>query len=474
MRKFKKFVTLLIALTMVLSFNIAAFADNPTVAAGNCAIDVTNLKTSGTAQTVKADLVYLYNEEQNAFVLQSKFSTSGLPAKISDSDTTLLATQITALSGTVTDDASPDASGTDTDLDGTVSLTGLSRGLYLVVATDPDGDITYNAMVAKTYTYNDTTHLITDAKSTIVAKYGTTNLEKSDNDANKAVYIGQQLTYTISDTIKPGTTSFVINDTLSGATYKEDWSLSIGGTPVTDYTLELGTDGQSFTLTINNSDGTYDGKQVVLTYTATVNEDAFSTDATGTVTNTVTDTNDSEGVTTTDYSTSIQMEKTDEDGNALTGAIFALKNEDGAYATLVSEGNGVYHISGWDADKTSVTEDDTNYIMDMSSVSSVTVKGVDDGTYTFVEIKAPAGYSINKTGGTATVTFTDSNANGIVDSASELVVTNATGDKAVKDTKISELPSTGGTGTILFTLAGCAVMIFFAASYFKSKKRNAQ
>ena len=39
------------------------------------------------------------------------------------------------------------------------------------------------------------------------------------------------------------------------------------------------------------------------------------------------------------------------------------------------------------------------------------------------------------------------------------------------DSKLSELPSTGGMGTTLFTIAGCAIMVAAAGFFFASRKR---
>ena len=40
------------------------------------------------------------------------------------------------------------------------------------------------------------------------------------------------------------------------------------------------------------------------------------------------------------------------------------------------------------------------------------------------------------------------------------------------DTKLASLPSTGGIGTTIFTIGGCAIMIAAAALYFASKKKS--
>ncbi len=49
------------------------------------------------------------------------------------------------------------------------------------------------------------------------------------------------------------------------------------------------------------------------------------------------------------------------------------------------------------------------------------------------------------------------------------------GNKAkveVQNTKISALPSTGGIGTTIFTIAGCVIMIAAAGLFFASRKKS--
>lgn len=45
------------------------------------------------------------------------------------------------------------------------------------------------------------------------------------------------------------------------------------------------------------------------------------------------------------------------------------------------------------------------------------------------------------------------------------------GDKAIKNTKLTALPSTGGIGTTIFTIGGCAIMIIAAALFFASRRK---
>lgn len=82
-------------------------------------------------------------------------------------------------------------------------------------------------------------------------------------------------------------------------------------------------------------------------------------------------------------------------------------------------------------------------------------------TYSFKETKAPEGYSINETN--ANVTWS-AEGNG-------KKAETRTGAASMTDTKLSALPSTGGMGTTLFTIAGCAIMVAAAGFFFASRKR---
>ena len=97
------------------------------------------------------------------------------------------------------------------------------------------------------------------------------------------------------------------------------------------------------------------------------------------------------------------------------------------------------------------------------------VSGLDAGTYHVTEKTAPEGYSIRAGIEYAEITLGE----GQTVATSNLKVS-YTGDKAVKDTKLSALPSTGGIGTTIFTIGGCAIMIIAAALFFASRRKSAK
>ena len=46
-----------------------------------------------------------------------------------------------------------------------------------------------------------------------------------------------------------------------------------------------------------------------------------------------------------------------------------------------------------------------------------------------------------------------------------------TGTSSMADTTLTALPSTGGMGTTLFTIAGCVIMISAAGLFFATRKK---
>lgn len=91
---------------------------------------------------------------------------------------------------------------------------------------------------------------------------------------------------------------------------------------------------------------------------------------------------------------------------------------------------------------------------------TVVVNGLDVGEYRFDEKTAPEGYSINAEGVSVTLQKSDEDGK----------VIEATGE--MTDTKLSELPSTGGIGTTIFTIGGCIIMIAAAALFFASRRKS--
>ena len=59
-------------------------------------------------------------------------------------------------------------------------------------------------------------------------------------------------------------------------------------------------------------------------------------------------------------------------------------------------------------------------------------------------------------------------------SIKKIVVAGDNNVTKIPNTKLSSLPSTGGIGTTIFTIGGCAIMILAAALYFASRRKTAK
>jgi LPXTG-motif cell wall-anchored protein len=56
----------------------------------------------------------------------------------------------------------------------------------------------------------------------------------------------------------------------------------------------------------------------------------------------------------------------------------------------------------------------------------------------------------------------------------QVVTANLSGERDVLDTQLSALPSTGGIGTTIFTIAGCLIMVAAAGLFFVSRRKSAK
>lgn len=95
-----------------------------------------------------------------------------------------------------------------------------------------------------------------------------------------------------------------------------------------------------------------------------------------------------------------------------------------------------------------------------------TVNGLAAGTYRWVETKAPAGYQINNYGDNGGLIFTIDN------DANESGYKVASDFVDYKETFISGLPETGGTGTVALTVVGMGLMAGAAFLVMRSRKEN--
>ena len=168
-----------------------------------------------------------------------------------------------------------------------------------------------------------------------------------------------------------------------------------------------------------------------------------------------------------DY-TLVKKDKTT--GAALEGAKFAIKNADGKYLAYTATADGGKKWSKLDAKPDA---DATSGVFTTGKDGKVKFPALDEGKYTIEEIATPAGYvnvgvsfsftiaaNLSGTGAdqTANPTYTID-----TDSASSdrwgLVSNGSTAEVVVENVKnITQLPLTGGAGTVLFTVVAALLI----------------
>lgn len=442
MKKMKKFFAVILSLAMVLGMSITAFATEAGTATQAATGKITVEGLTKEKTTVKIYKVVSWDEAKSEWKVENwakdHVDLTKNPVKIDWNDLKEIAT--------------------DADLqeakevsDGTAEFDNLEIGAYLITA---NGDTTvYNVMGDFTYDY-DSDNLMVPAQKTISAKASDYQVVKTfkNDDSDKFVKLGDSIPFVITTTFpsyEDGTTdrTFTITDTPTGMKIT-DIKVKVGNDELranTDYTLDKKLPSTE-AVTVNfasayiGTDNTHAGKTVTVEVTATVTETGkYSNEA---KTNKASASSKVEGETG-----SITINKVDKDDNVLKGAEFSVALDE-TKLEFVKVDTGVYRLAtADDAENTKVT----NVV---ATNGSVVVKGLDEGTYKIVEEKAPKGYSV-------------------VDVPNQTISAGQNANITVKvtDTKLSALPHTGGIGTTIFTIAGCAIMVAAAFFFFTSRKK---
>lgn len=316
--------------------------------------------------------------------------------------------------------------------------------------------------------------------------------------SGKDFQVGDEVTFQLQAKV-PDMTGFSnyifkFHDTLSeGLTFKHVMKVSVGGqalTPQTDYTATL--KGQNLTIELNNFYTKYNkqaGADILVTYTAVLNEKAvvgmnpntnkanveFSNDPSNS-TNTDTSTDDEAKVYTFDF-TIFKFHMNEAQEEALANANFQLFTDKDCRNMVKLKKEADTQV--WVADKANQSNNDI--ITDETGLAQV--KGLKAGTYYLKEIAAPDGYHkltspiqivITPTYGQDgalekyEVTYTY---NG-VETKVENTQTNQSPQIKVENKSGTLLPNTGGMGTVIFTVVGIVLILGVGASFVISRKRK--
>ena len=458
MKKMKKVLAMIMAMAMIMGLGLTANAAN-----AKSTITITNLAGTGTNTVeyykilepdVKAESGYKFAEgvTVDGFATAKAFIGASVDAKKTalNSEKTDLGTKLT--DGTVA---------------GTTWTANVEAGLYAAFATNTSDKgepvVTYTNPMILSVQYDKATEngegydynvAATQDKNAVVAKFTSIPVEKTgqDADGDDVVEIGQKATYTIKTFMPSEVESFELKDTLTGATYdKETVKVTIGGEEVELTEGMVTFDDAKNTMTINLSSKLVgnEGKAVVVTYDVTI---------TGTEVNNTVEYGDGKHEADSNvrfYTGSIKLTKYEDAGKTpMAGAKFVVfkKTEAGVQYAVVADGN----IQSWTADKATATRLTTD------EYGVIQVNGLNLGTYSFEEVEAPDGFTINTEKPEVEVTRDNTTAQAELKPAAT----------TMNDTNIIGLPSTGGIGTTLFTIGGIVIMVVAAALYFANRKKT--
>lgn len=461
----RKLFTVLLALAMTLALAVPAFA------ADTGSITITNPQGDRTYTAYKIFDV-TYSGDHYSYTISdtdAAFTTVKTYADVTANGLTLTPVGKTGKYNVSTGDSFSAASfaqylktnagslGTGTaftQVGNTMKASGLTPGYYFVSGTS-----------------GTVCELATAKDIQIRDKNEAPQIEKSVDDGDRTVEIGQKLTYTITGKV-PSTKGYTeytyeVTDTMSeGLTFNKDVKVTIGGEDVTaDATITKSENGFVASINMMNYQKQIDAP-VVITYTATVNDKAIQrNEETNTATlkysNNPADKNSFEksSVEVEVFSFNIVINKyaAGSESTKLGGAKFVLKNAEGKYYKYDATTKAVT----WVDDKSAATE----VITDDNGAARF--DGLQAGTYYLEETAAPAGYNqlikditiVLKEDGSATID--DAASTPEADRSLTAGVANSTG---------TMLPETGGIGTVIFVALG-ALAVICAGVFLVTNKR---
>lgn len=486
---FKKIGALLVAAVMVLSMCTAVFAEGPTAeiriknAGTNATFDYLQVivpdtqKETGWAFATPAiaeKYKTAFNEQNDQTIIKKMIVLESANTKYKGTEPATTGQIENALEAVLGDNIIMNAA----TKAATAPITVTSAGVYAIKGTE-DG-YAYSAMAAYIAfkEYNTTTGVPSKLENKeIEAKKTPTKIEKTSDDSDKVVEIGRQVTYTVTGTVPylPSTQGrfYKIKDTISGASYNVETEGEHQGE--LKVTVKLGNDvsekyvtvtGNSFELDLSEfvETNVNANKTITITYGATVTDTKVGNKVVA---------GDGKNWSKPNYGSKteelftgrISITKTGESNEVLEGAGFKVYKEetvDGAVVKKYAKFDTNKKLAGWTTNEAEATEITTG------ADGTVTISGLDLGTYKFKEVTAPSGYSINTNDASGTIALKTGKEK--AESADDIVPTNA----SMSDTKLNSLPSTGGMGTYLFTIIGVVVMAGAAGAFFISRRKGSE
>lgn len=481
MKQVKKLASVLLALVMVFSMSVTAFAaQEGELTGGSITIkDAVPGQTYNAYQILylesydKSSGVYSYKansdweewlKTQSAYV---KIDKQGYVTWVENADAAAFAKAAQKEAVKLTADATATApAAAEGQKYSTVIFSNLKLGYYLVdttLGTLCSLDTTNPAVEMEEK--NEVPVNVKTVEEDSTGKYG------SVNDAD----IGQTVNFKSTITAQAGAENYVFHDKMSaGLTFDSVTGITLNGTTVNAGNYEVKTaeldDDCTFHVVFTQAfcDTLKANYKIEISYTATVNasaviggqgnpnESKIEYGESGKTTTTPPS-------TTTTYTWSFDVLKygNGDETKVLKDAQFVLLNKDKTKVATVVSGK----LTGWvnvpDAQDDKITWPE-NTVLTTDAAGKIAIEGLDADTYYLREVKAPSGY--NKLAGDVEVRINPTTG----DDGKTMTLTPVTAK--VNNQSGTMLPSTGGMGTMLFYIIG-SVLVVGAAVLLIVKKR---
>ena len=517
MKKMKKILAMLLALTMLMGLGMTAMAvedpeesETPTYITVPSGEDKAEIKVTGLPEAVTTVTAYqivdadYYDADDEEVGFKEYIAVSGVsigdPTKPTAAEVAEIANDIAL--GNITTLVSKPLS-----KNGDGSFSTQAEAGYWLVIVNPVGHHVFNPMLAGVYYENTngsgntiTGGTIDSTKPwklngvTTVAKQSETTVEKeivnpsTGNKLGDDVAIGEDIQYKVTADIPVYSeemykdVTFKVTDTLGeGISFLDNSNVTV---KVSGNESALVESENTYTASINGQVLTVDfadrfvfdngGKEVTITYMAELNENALH------------DNNPNDNEVELIYTRKPGEDTTSEPKitHHYTFDVDFKKLDANNKATALEEAEFTLYKN---AECTQVYTNDAHPDGKVTSGrgGSFTVKGLDSGSYYLKETKAPTGYQLDNTVHKLDV-HTKFASDGtleayeIVFDEGLIVETYKAGATSnaqpriieITNTKLIALPSTGGIGTTIFTVAGCGIMIAAAFFFFASRKKE--
>ena len=477
MKNIKKLASLLLALVMVFAVS-AAMAETGSITINDAIVDQTytiyeildleSYNASANAYAYKATTAW--STFINSDAIKGTYvnvDDQGYVTWIENADAAAFAkaAQKYAKDNKITNQGSVTATTT------TVSFTGLDLGYYLV-------DTTLGTLCSL-----DTTNpnVIMEEKNEVPVNVKTVEEDSTGNYGEKNdADIGQTVNFKSTITAQAGAQNYVFHDIMSaGLTYTGVTGITLNDKAVaeTNYTVTApATDGDTFDVTFTQTfcDTLAAGDKIVISYTATVNENAkvgldgnpneskLSYGEINSETHAPSGTTPPSKTTTYTWDLDVLKYANGDESKVLKDAQFVLLNKAKDKVATIVGGK----VTGWVDVPAAVDGTITwpeNTVLTTGENGKIEIDGLDADTYYLREVKAPAGY--NKLANDVEIVVTGATT---VDGT----LTYTTVIAKVNNQSGTELPSTGGIGTTIFYVIG-GVLVIGAAALLIAKRKKA-